>query len=105
MTVERDGVKPTFYGDCDDATVAWVVERLSPQATIIPKTPVSTTPNRWGRLPRAYIQCTEDRAIPLKNQEYFCSNHPCDPVIKMHTSHSPFMSKPQALADHLHGLR
>jgi pimeloyl-ACP methyl ester carboxylesterase len=105
MTVQEDGVKPAFYADCDDATVAWVAERLTPQATIIPKTPVSTTPERWGRLPRAYIQCTEDRAIPLKNQEYFCNNHPCDPVIKMTTSHSPFMSEPEALADHLHAVQ
>ena len=105
MTVQEDGVKPAFYADCDDATVAWVIERLSPQATIIPKTQVSTTPERWGRLPRAYIQCTDDKAIPLKNQEFFCNNHPCDPIVKMSTSHSPFMSEPAALADHLHAVR
>lgn len=104
MTILEDGIKPAFYGDCDDETVAWIMERLTPQSTEIQKTPVSTSPERWGAIPRAYILCTEDRAIPIKNQEYFCKNHPCDPVVTMNTSHSPFMSEPQALANHLHAL-
>ena len=104
MTIQDEGVKPTFYADCDDETVDWVKERLCPQATLIAQTKVQTSDAGWGSIPRAYIECTEDRAIPIAQQRACWEAHPCDTVITMETSHSPFMSAPEALADHLHSL-
>jgi hypothetical protein len=69
MTICEGGIELTFYGDCDDETITWVIERLTPQSTEIQKTPVSTSPERWGAVPRAYILCTEDREIPINSQK------------------------------------
>jgi len=104
MTVADEGVKPTFYADCDDETVAWVKQHLCPQAIIIARTNVSTSDARWGSLPKAFIACAQDRAIPLAVQRACFERHACDPVIIMETSHSPFMSQPEALVDHLASL-
>ena len=104
MVMDDAGIKPAFYADCDDKTIAWVKERLCPQATSIAKTRVQTSDARWGSIPRAYIECTGDKAIPIAQQRACWAKHPCHPVITMETSHSPFMSSPVALADHLHSL-
>ena len=104
MFIADEGIKPTFYADCDEETVSWVKERLCPQATVIAQTKVRTSDARWGSIPRVYIECTEDRAIPISQQRACWERHPCAPVITMETSHSPFMSAPEMLADHLHRL-
>ena len=102
MVIADEGIKPTFYADCDDETVSWVQKRLCPQATIIAQTKVRTSDAGWGSIPRVYIECTEDRAIPIAQQRACWERHPCAPIITMETSHSPFMSAPETLADHLH---
>ena len=100
-SVLPEGVKPAFYADCDDESIAWAQERLSPQPTIILQTPVSTTAQRWGKISRAYMMCTEDKAILPASQRIMSQRHGCNPVISMNTSHSPFMSAPAELARHL----
>jgi len=104
MTIAEEGIKPTFYADCDDETIAWVKQRLCPQAVSIATTNVSTSDAGWGSLSKAYIACTQDRSIPLAVQQSCWERHGCDPVITMETSHSPFMSQPEVLANHLASL-
>lgn len=101
MTIADDGIGPTFYNDCDDETLDWVKARLSRQATSISTTPVQTSAENWGSIPRAFIACAQDMAIPLSVQKLCYTHFPCDPVITMDTSHSPFLSAPEALAGHL----
>lgn len=104
FTVLAEGVKPTFYADCDDQTIEWVKTKLSPQPAIILETPVVTTVERWGRLPRAYIHCTEDKAIMPASQNDMCQRHTCDPVVIMNTSHSPFLSAPAELVRNISNI-
>jgi hypothetical protein len=66
--------------------------------------PVQTTPERWGAVPRVYIECTEDHAISFQSQQSMHTLLPCSRVMTMSASHSPFLSTPQALADHLLSL-
>ena len=103
-TVADEVIAPNYYHDCDAKTVAWAKARLKPQPLVIGQTPVQTTPDRWGALPRAYIVCADDRSIPIAFQEYMCRRAACDPVITMQTSHSPFLSAPDELAAHLDSL-
>jgi pimeloyl-ACP methyl ester carboxylesterase len=61
------------------------------------------TPERWGRLPRSYIRCTLDNAIPIALQDRFIAE--ADAItpgnkFDLHTlvaSHSPFASMPAEL--------
>jgi pimeloyl-ACP methyl ester carboxylesterase len=96
-----EGIVPTFYEDCDDATIMWAKTKLVRQSMAIFTTPVSTSQQKWGKLPRGYIVCQQDRAILPDSQEYMCQMHRCNPVITMDTSHSPFLSAPSELAGHL----
>lgn len=70
-------------------------------------TPIDTTAEHWGRIPRTYIKCTKDNALPLSLQEKFIAladafvpNNKTE-VITLDTSHSPFISEPKELADEM----
>lgn len=91
--------KEGLYHDCDDeiVEVAKVILTYEPRQTAT--TPISISEQRYGTVPRYYIECTEDRAITPALQQKMYGEMPCEKVYKMATSHSPFFSKPQELVD------
>lgn len=62
---------------------------------------ISVTPERWGSLPRTYAECTLDRTIPIESQRRMISMSPGAHVVTLEADHSPYLSKPQELADAL----
>ena len=87
-----------FYGDCSERDVVRAMSRLVPEPTAPIETPLKLTDENFGRIPRAYIQCLRDRAVSPMLQRKMCEATPCQEVILMNTSHSPFFSKPEELA-------
>lgn len=61
-------------------------------------TPLRLTPDRFGRLPRTYVECTEDRTIPLASQRRMQQLVPGARVETLWADHSPFLSRPEALS-------
>jgi pimeloyl-ACP methyl ester carboxylesterase len=104
VTVGEASLKPAFYGDCSEADVGFARARLRPLPVQPASAPVRTTAQRFGRIPRVYIECTEDRAIPLAHQRAMAAASAPIEVHTLATSHSPFFSAPEALADILAGL-
>lgn len=104
ITVRDEAIKGLFYGDCTDEDVARAKSLLVPQAAAPFATPVHTTEENFGRIPRVYIQCLRDRAISPSLQKRMYTALPCPKVISMDTSHSPFLSAPEELARHLTSL-
>ena len=86
-----------FYNATDAETAKRAVARLTPQPVAPMNQPLATTDARYGRLPRAYIECALDAAISLEGQRQMQVALPCDPVITLQTDHSPFFSAPDAL--------
>lgn len=66
-------------------------------------TKLHLTPERWGSLPRWYVECTEDRTIPISSQRRMQAMSPGAQVVTIDADHSPFLSRPQHLADALVG--
>jgi len=97
-------LKDIFYGDCSQEDVARAISLLVPQPLAPGGTPVSITAERFGRVPRAYIECLLDRAIPPALQKRMYTATPCHTILSMQTSHSPFFSAPQQLVRHLTSL-
>jgi pimeloyl-ACP methyl ester carboxylesterase len=98
--------KSAFFGDVATPAFQAVANLLTPDEPIQAfTTPVVVTPQRWGRLPRAFIRCTEDRAIPIVVQDQMISDAdaftPGNRFVQktLHTSHSAFVSAPLALAN------
>lgn len=60
--------------------------------------PLRLSPERWGNLPRTYVECTEDRTIPLSSQRRMQELSPGAKVVTLQSDHSPFLCRPRELA-------
>jgi pimeloyl-ACP methyl ester carboxylesterase len=104
FTLKDEAIKDILYNDCSDEDVAWAKSLTVPEAIAPNTTPVHTTVERFGRVPRVYITCLRDRSLAPSVQKRLYTAFPCRRVITMDTSHSPFLSAPRELADHLLSL-
>jgi pimeloyl-ACP methyl ester carboxylesterase len=93
--------REAFYGNCTDEDVEFAQSRLVAQSGAPFETPVQTTAERWGRIPRYYIECVRDRALTLSTQQEMQKHSPCRQTFSIDTDHSPFLSTPEQLADTL----
>lgn len=101
----------TFYHDVAFEQFLPFAGAMSPDLPLplwVTENPVSA--QRWGKVPRTYIRCTEDRAIPLALQSRMIADadsvtpgNRCD-VHSLKSSHSPFVSCPDELAARLLAL-
>ncbi len=98
-------LKEIFYADCPDEDVARAKSLLVLQAVAPMATPVRITAEHFGRVPRVYIECLRDRTISPSIQKMMYTATPCQTILSMETSHSPFFSAPQELALHLTSLK
>lgn len=94
---------PDFlYNRCDPSLAGWAVERLRPQARAPVAAPVHLSDERWGSIPKVYVVCTDDHAIPPDVQELMCDRAADVRKRYLDSDHSPFLSQPPALASLLH---
>ena len=93
----EESLRSRFYNDCSDDDFAWAKSMLVPQPSGPLMDPMKTTEENFGRVPRVYIECLRDRAIPLSHQRVMQVNVPCQRSLFMDTGHSPFLSAPKEL--------
>ena len=107
FTIDPAMAPAVFYHDCPPEVAAAATVRLCPQPVLPQETRLS--PKVAQTLPRHYIVCTEDRAIPPAYQAQMASLLPPQALSTLNASHSPFLSMPatlaQLLADILHQIR
>jgi pimeloyl-ACP methyl ester carboxylesterase len=100
----RSLLKAAFYGDLSESDFAHAASQLhcdeSNSGAVIPS---EITPGKFGTVPRHYIRCTQDRAIPLTGQDHMIAT--VDAAIggktlthTLKSSHSPFLSQPANLS-------
>lgn len=79
-----------------------IVEEVLPLLTAEPVSPFESrlqiSAERFGRVPRYYIECTGDRLVPISLQREMYSAMPCQRVYSIYADHSPFFSAPAELA-------
>ena len=93
-----------FYGDCSEEDISFAKSMLVPQPTSPVLEPVRVSEANYGSVPRVYIECLQDRILVPAFQQKLYTAVPCEQVISMNTSHSPFFSAPETLAKHLLSL-
>jgi pimeloyl-ACP methyl ester carboxylesterase len=86
-------VADKLYHDCPIETVDYALANLGPQAIKPQSTAIAMAETN---LPKRYILCTQDRAIPPDYQVTMSQGWP--DIRRMECSHSPFFAQPQALA-------
>jgi pimeloyl-ACP methyl ester carboxylesterase len=100
----RSLLKASFYADVPEPDFAQAASQLHcDESNAGALAPSDITRGRFGTVPRHYIRCTQDRAIPLSGQDHMIAT--VDAAIggktTIHTldsSHSPFLSQPAALS-------
>ena len=100
-TFKRANVPTLFYNECQPEDVYKAMSRLKPQPLKVATTPVTLTDDRFGSVPRLYVECKRDNALPITLQRKMIALTPTK-TIKLYTDHSPFFSTPDELAEILH---
>jgi hypothetical protein len=90
--------KAIFYNTCSDEDAERAIGRLRRQAQAPFMHPFNPTDDRFGAVPKSYIVCLQDRAMPPSLQEEFCARTPGFRRYEMDTDHSPFLCDPDGLA-------
>lgn len=98
-TLQPEIYKEGLYHDCDEAIVELAKLLLSHEPVESGIAPLQLSEERFGSVPRYYIECTEDRAVTPFIQRKMYTELPCKKVYQMATSHSPFFSRPKELCD------
>ncbi|EZH72853.1 hypothetical protein ATO12_22250 [Aquimarina atlantica] len=79
-----------------------VFEGAKPYIVPEPSAPLmyelEVTESNFGRIPKYYIECTEDRAIPIEVQRAMYKGK-VKKVFTLHSSHTPNFSQPEQLAN------
>ncbi len=97
VTVRPAALKPVFYGHCSDDDVALARALIVPEGAAGLTAAVTTSAANWGRLPKAYIECTDDRTVGVALQRRMAAAAGCEMLASLDTDHSPFFSMPDEL--------
>jgi pimeloyl-ACP methyl ester carboxylesterase len=102
--LRQEVIRPALFGQCTDADYETALARMTPEPLKPLVTPMKVTAQRFGSVPRAYVECLRDRTVTLAAQRRMQAKLPCDPVLTLDSDHSPFLSHPEELARLLGGL-
>jgi len=99
VCARTERARTVFYSDCPPEDAEWAASQLCPEP-LFPQ---------FGRfrarhpiaLPRAYVECTRDRALSISWQRAMASRASIGSVVTMDSDHSPFLSAPEQLVGHL----
>jgi pimeloyl-ACP methyl ester carboxylesterase len=104
-TMPDEASPGALYGNCSDEVAEWAVTHQRPQPVAPFGTPVSLDdPAAFDAIPRCYVLCTRDRAIPPALQRLMAGRGGCMEVIELDTDHSPQLSATEELAEALDRL-
>ncbi|GAA1810350.1 alpha/beta hydrolase [Planosporangium flavigriseum] len=95
-----DTPEQVFYNDCDPEVTAAAVARLYPQSLSACKQPLTAA--AWETIPSTYVVGNLDGGLPQEVQEGMAAGR-AGRVVNLESGHSPFLSRPDELADVIAG--
>ncbi len=96
--LDRDHVAALFAQNANKTDAEMLAARIVTEPDAPRRGTLRLTPERYGRVPRTYIACTQDRVIPIASQRDMIVRQPGTEAIEIEADHSPFLSAPDALA-------
>ncbi len=98
VSIRQEGLRDVFCADAPPEVAQKLVTKARPEPAAPFNTSLKISAGRWGAVPRAYIKTMQDRAVTLKLQTVMLERTPCDEVLSIDTSHTPFLSQPAELS-------
>lgn len=114
MTLDHDMLPPRFGDDgmsmlppldldatlhvgYSDEAKAWSIARLGIEPVMPMATPLALSAERYGRLPKIYIETTQDRTLPIAAQRAMIARSQPDEVITLASDHMAIVTHIPAL--------
>jgi pimeloyl-ACP methyl ester carboxylesterase len=91
-TLPREACLGTLFECCTEEQAMWATDRLGTQPIAPFTSPVEIPAGALDGIRRAYVLCSEDRAIPPALQRRMIAEHEVSEVVELHTDHMPFLS-------------
>jgi len=86
-----------FYHQADPALAKAAAARLTPQPEGGRRSKLHLSPERFGQVPRVYIEALQDRSVHLPLQRQMQRMTPCAAIYQLDTDHAPQLSAPDTL--------
>lgn len=100
-TMPTAAARDALYASCPGDVAAWAIARHRPQAVATFATPVSIRRGALDDIPRYYVLCLRDLAIPPALQHRMTQEIPCADIVELDTDHTPHLSMPDQLTEAL----
>jgi pimeloyl-ACP methyl ester carboxylesterase len=88
-----------FLQDCPESDAAAAAAQLTPQGEGGRAVTTPTTSERYGRIPRLYVEALDDRSVVLPVQRAMQARAPGALVVSLPTGHAPQFSAPARLTE------
>ncbi|WP_420137791.1 alpha/beta fold hydrolase [Sphingomonas sp.] len=98
LSFSQTALRPMLFNRTAEELVGAVCDRFSVEPASAFVSPINVTEKRFGSVPRVYIECLEDRAIPIETQRAMHQIYPGTHVRQLDCDHSAFFSEPAGLA-------
>ena len=92
LMLPRNIIRSGFYHDCNESDYEYALARIQPQPLLPFITPIKLTTENFGSVPRYYIECLQDRAVPPACQRMMYTSTKCVQIFQLDCGHSPFFS-------------
>jgi pimeloyl-ACP methyl ester carboxylesterase len=99
-----ESARAALFSSCDDEQAAWAVARIGPQAVAPFTAPSAHGGEAFAALPRAYVLCTLDRAIPPALQRRMVAENGVENVVELESDHAPYVMRIPELTEALTGF-
>jgi pimeloyl-ACP methyl ester carboxylesterase len=97
-TIDREGSLAAFYHDVEPSLARQAASRLRPFQKTGYAVVQTDAVAAWRTIPTTYVVCAEDRMIHPDNQREMAAAAGAE-VLEWPSSHSPFLSHPDLVAD------
>lgn len=96
-TIDSRDALEVFYQCTPPQIARAAAERLGRCPEVPKRTPLRISAERFGRVPRTYVETLRDRSVHIELQRLMHGRTPCQ-VHGLDTDHAPQLSMPEALA-------
>lgn len=95
---DTNGAGPALYNGAEPDRIDWALDRITYEPSDPHREAISLGTG-FDNVPKSAVICTDDRVIPGVDQLRMAAN--IADTAQIDTGHSPFLSTPDVLADHL----
>jgi len=101
--IKPEGLREAFLGDASDEDFEWAKQRSQVDYLAPSGTPISLG-SGFARVPRFYVETSEDRAVPVDAQRKMHSAAGISGFVEVPSSHSAYITRPDAVAQAILGF-